>query len=275
MIRRQWPPDKWLLIPQVEHSRVSGLIAASWNFAGRKPHRDLLHAISHHDDGWRTFDEEPSTNAAGDPLSFMEMAPEVSTMLWSGSIRNLEADKKFYGARVVGQHFCDLCSMNHDLGRTSPRGAAALGAFIGAQNYALGRYRATAAQELHDSATIFEDSADMPAQETDPLEAFATDVRFLQVVDMISLLLCTEFTGETVIENVPYLEETDTLKVSRNGDGKLALKIDPLPFRRNLRDHVTGLVVPRKRYAVDEELREACAAAKPLVVEWHIGAISG
>ena len=276
MIRKTWQPDKWLLISQVEHARVAGLMAASWNFPGRKPHRDVIHAIAQHEAGWRGFDESPALNAAGDPLDHTEAAPDIVAPLWTASTRHLEGEDKQYGARVVGAYYTRMARDNQNLARLSTRSVVAIGRFIGAESVALQRFLAAAARNgtMNEASTVFEDSpaaAAEPAGHADPLANLADDLRLLQVCDTLSLLLCSDFTGEAVIRDVPYMAEGDTLTVTRGGDGKMAMTISPLPFRKNLRDHVTGVPVPRRAYASQDELCELHASAKPLVVEWHIG----
>ena len=276
MIRKTWQPDKWLLISQVEHARVAGLMAASWNFPGRKPHRDVIHAIAQHEAGWREFDESPSINAAGDPLDHCEATPDIVAPLWTASTRRLEGEDKQYGARVVGAYYTRMARENQNLARLSTRAVVALGRFIGAETVALQRFLAAAARNgtMNEASTMFEDSPAAPPEPdepVDPLANLADDLRLLQVCDTLSLLLCSDFSGEAVIRDVPYLAEGDTLTVTRSGDGKMAMTISPLPFRKNLRDHVTGVAVPRRVYASPDELREQHAASKPQTVEWHIG----
>ncbi len=274
MIRRTWPPDKWMLVNQIEHARIAGLIAAAWQPPnGSRLNRETVLAVARHDDGWKAFDAEPQVNESGAPLSFMEMDPLKSTALWMASATDLEKENHPYAARLVAGHFSHLASEHFDMARLSPRGAAALGGFLGSQRVLMERCRRKILENgntaISDLETVFD--GDPPPPPRSPLDDFDRDLRFLQVCDMLSLLLVTDFTGSTEIGNVPYLSEGDKLRVSRVGD-KLALTFSPLPFRKNVRDHVTGVLVPRRVYTNPADLQAAVKATKPSVNEFHIGA---
>lgn len=107
MIRRDWPlhaeePESWLLIPQVEHARMSGELAAAWGGPNVPPlacprdepghplagvRRELLDAVFHHDDGWvDTPNRWRIDPRHGRPCSFTEMPPADAQRIWTDSI---------------------------------------------------------------------------------------------------------------------------------------------------------------------------------------------
>lgn len=102
MIRRDFPlgdtsTERWLLVPQTEHARVSGELARAWKGSvnGSEDHlgtplaaveNELLGALYHHDDGWLGYPKKLLTNADGRPLSFTEMPPHAAQPIWSASI---------------------------------------------------------------------------------------------------------------------------------------------------------------------------------------------
>jgi hypothetical protein len=83
--------------------------------------------------------------------------------------------------------------------------------------------------------------------------------------------MCTDFHDKEIITNVPYLQQGGTLTVTRKGN-KLALTLDPLPFKKNLRDHLTSYIVPYIPYESPEELRAAMDEVKTVPNEVHFGA---
>ena len=273
MICRTWPLDKWLLITQTEHARIAGLIAASWSTPGQKPGREVVYAVAHHDDSWSEFDAKPHLSRNHEPLSFMEMDIANGAPIWSANAKALESEGHPYAARIVAAHFIHLANSNTDIAKLKPREVVALGKFLGDLKVLMERCRKkieanpSIALGINDLETVFD--GEPPPM---PLANFDKDLRFLQVCDYLSLLLCTDFEGETVIENVPYLGDGDTLTVARKSNGSLAMTVAPLPFRKNLRDHLTGVTVPRKPYTTVEDLHAAYEANRPVANEFHIGA---
>ena len=259
MIRKTWDGDKWLLTPQAEHARISGLLAASWNFPGDKPHDEAVVAITRHDDGWKDADAEPGVNAEGVPVAFDEMDPLKAVEIWSRSSSQLLSEGKFYGAQMVAMHFSQL-ARTFNIAKMRPRAAAAIGKFLGDQKYLIAKCERELAKARDENGNSG--------------GALDRDLRLLQVCDLLSLLLCTDFTGQTEITDVPYLTEGDKLKVGRRGD-KLALTIEPLPFKKNLRDHVNGTVVPRRAYANSDDLKGAIDSGSSSPLEFHFGAQNG
>lgn len=254
MIRKTWNDDKWLLTAQAEHARLSGIMAASWKFPGSKPPDQVFKAIMGHDDGWKDTDAIPPVKPNGDPRDFMEMDFADSAAIFEKSITACLDAGYVYGAALVAGHFVSLAE-TADLGRASVQDAIAAGQFI-----ARGRGRLA---ELKSKVAEEEDGAKL-------LESYEIDLRFLRVCDYLSLLLCSDFTGEEVLVDVPYLEKGDTLKVVRK-NSKLALTLDPLPFKKNLRDHLTSWIVPVMPYDSPEELEMALQEMKPTTNEVHLG----
>lgn len=82
----------WALISQIEHARISALLASQC--CGRfgplnssLVRDEVLVAIAAHDDGWREWEEAPQLDPKlGRPLSFMELAVVDATAIWSKSI---------------------------------------------------------------------------------------------------------------------------------------------------------------------------------------------
>ena len=278
MIRRHWGKDKWMLITQAEHARLAGVVAAAWQFAPVRPHPEVLRAISFHDDGWAEFDAQPSITPDGEPCSFLEVPRSQRYAIWSRSSERLSEKGMLYGACVVAQYFLNRARREaEDLAKFSPRDAIALGNFLSEQDRRIKKWRA----ELEKRAAA-EAPAEMPSNPNDSTSqflasvpeggSFEEEVRLLEVCDQISVLLCTDFRGSTQIDNVPYLNGVSKITVSSPPNGKVGLIVDPLPFRKNLRDHIRAVIIPIKKYESDEELRETIRSCSPVSQEFLLSA---
>lgn len=256
MIRKTWNTDKWLLTAQPEHARLAAIMAASWNFPGERPSEEVFKAIITHDDGWKEADAAPMVKPDGDPMGFNEIRLTDATPIYTRSIELRKEAGHSYGAALVAGHFINLVE-KADLARASTADAKAAGQFLARQGANLRAIKAALEQD--------ETKADL-------LNTYDNDLRFLQVCDYLSLLLCTDFSGEETIENVPYLPNGDTLRVTRPGNSSLALCIFPLPFKKNLRDHLTSWTVPFMPYDSTEELQYAMEEVKTISNEVHLGA---
>jgi hypothetical protein len=156
---------------------------------------------------------------------------------------------KPYGASLVAGHFLHFAEDVIDLAKCSVKSAVAAGSFIAKQRINVAKARAAAGNNE---------------------QAFHNNLRLLQVCDTLSILLCSDFIGEHKIEDVPFLEAGNTLNVSRKSDN-LTLTLSPLPFKKNLRDHVNSYVIPRKIYSSDEELQSTVHGTKASNNEVHLG----
>lgn len=117
MIRRdvQLPDGSrcWALISQIEHARISALLASQCRGRFGSVQSSLIRdealvAIAAHDDGWREWDEAPQLDVKlGRPLSFMELAVADATTIWSKSITIAEEIGPL-AAWMVSGHFARL-----------------------------------------------------------------------------------------------------------------------------------------------------------------------
>jgi hypothetical protein len=264
-----------MLVAQTEHARLSGVMAAAWRFAGARPHSEVIRAIAQHDDGWEEVDAAPRINGRGEPRSFMEMPHGEHYAIWARSVELVAQRGLLYGACVVGQYFVNRARHDTKLARLSPRDAVALGNFIATHERKIARWRAELANRAGDNggehSSFATDTATPSLLDLPVGGSFEEDVALLDVCDALSILLCTDFSGTTVIDNVPYLGSVDRLTV-RRPNGKFGLEIEPLPFRKNLRDHVRAIAIPAVPCTSDDELRAAIRAGSSVSQEFLLSA---
>lgn len=246
-----------MLTPQPEHARLASLMATSWNYPGEKPGDDVIQAIRRHDDGWKQAEETLPVTPAGAPANFDELELGMTGDIWVRSASILETEGRYYSAILVAEHFLWMAEHLIDMAKISARAAVALGSLIARERAVVQRSRL--AMENHQSS-VFPDQ-----------ERFRRDLRLLQVCDTLSILLCSDFIGEQVITDVPYLNGVDQITVSRKSES-LSLTLSPLPFKKNLRDHVNAYLVPKKVYDSPDELQAVLKSTKASHNEVHLGA---
>lgn len=132
MIRRAKPlddavaPQRWLLIAQPDHARLSQELARVWGGQSVSPlvcgpdgsdplaqvRAELLEAVRCHDDGWIGYQplKDPPT---GRPLNFTEMPADAAQAIWDKSI---EACRKIgpLAGWLVASHFHALQAKQDD-----------------------------------------------------------------------------------------------------------------------------------------------------------------
>lgn len=111
----------WLLVSQVEHARLSAVLAErclghfgqsliSSTAAAKleSVRRELLQAIARHDDGWAEWEKHPGLDPAlRRPLSFRELPLDETLANWEGSIQSA-AEVGPLAAWAVAGHFAVL-----------------------------------------------------------------------------------------------------------------------------------------------------------------------
>ncbi len=123
MIRReiQFPGEEpqWLLVSQLEHARLSGVLAAAAighfpsqaskesSEATSHARAEVVRAIERHDDGWASWEAWPKLDAEGKPPSFTEMPQADAIDIWTGCADEAERLGPL-AAFMVSGHFLAL-----------------------------------------------------------------------------------------------------------------------------------------------------------------------
>lgn len=253
MIRMHWSKDKWLLTPQAEHSRLAGIIAASWDFAGDRPNEEVFYAVMHCQDGWKTSDLLPAVNAAAAPANFDEIDFKTRFSLWYDSVSHCITEKKYYGTLILCSYY-EKQIHQIDLAKVSVECAKEMGRYISR----LRRSAAVALSEAEKNNTLINE------------ETLEKDCNFLSVCHDLSMILCSEAHGSGLLENVPYInKELSQIKYFKK-PGQLSATLTPLPFKKNLRDHLTSWIVPNQEYT-EETLKDFFNSTKMVTNEVHFG----
>ena len=250
MIRRSVPgAAEWLLIPQGEHARLSGELAAAWNmpeFGRLDPYQPLLYAIAHHDDGWPEWEQSPGVDSGGRPVNFDEMPTLDSLSIWRRSIDRCAAHHPVAGHAVAGHFMALLRRFN-------------------AWRHGADEARFAAETFLDDYARKTADwLAAWPGSSAAAQAAADHAVAVLQLFDALSLWLCCQ-------------PRTDAAKFVYPGAGRIELKplserdfvVSPWPFQKDeLLLALPAWRIPQRSFASPEELARAMAATA--TIDWRL-----
>src|SRR4051812_2885934 len=95
--------DEFYLFTQDDHARLSGALAAhigNARFARPDPFEAVVEGISKHDSGWPLHDDQPTLNGEGLPLHVFESPVEISTTVWTESVKRASARGDYQGFLV-------------------------------------------------------------------------------------------------------------------------------------------------------------------------------
>ncbi len=259
----------WLLVSQIEHARLSKLLAqrcippfghllrGNDDTPQCDVMREVLEAILHHDDGWMDWETEPQFDIANhQPLSFRELSLRDSIAIWSRSITIAVAIGPLAAWMVAG-HFSALLEASE----TDHDAPEAL------------EWLSTISQRR---TRWLADWLQNPALHTVALAEEA--LLWLQAFDVMSLWICCACPGAG--ERITRLPEGYDIAVDKalemrielaGGPGEITqgrVTVDPWRFdEREIAIESPAHVVPVSRYADSSEL---LAARKPHTLRWTL-----
>ena len=113
--------ERLLLILQVDHSRVTGWLAAHWgnkNFAQPSPYHAMVLAAQEHDSGWWDWEIKPQLNAEGLPPDYIGSIKHLGGRVWLDFYRHgIErvAEQDLYAGYIVSLHSDGLLTQGRGL----------------------------------------------------------------------------------------------------------------------------------------------------------------
>ena len=241
MIRRE-SGEGWTLITQPDHAFLSSGIMNFWgneDFEAIAPGDEVMLAIREHDCGWEKTDSAVDLNPGnGYPRNFMEMRPESQLEIWSECFER-HAGEHPYACALIALHFSGLNE------RTILR-------------YPDNRAAISLREKIRE---FLRRSLGAGAGEGSPNERLPADIRtnlrFLQVGDMISLALCHGSESVTV-PDVPVNYLGDTAEIALSSEDGLNYTVRPNPFSRDsLHFGISGRKLGKKSFGAQAELKEA------------------
>lgn len=263
MIRRettaQQEEQRWILISQVEHARLSGMMADAWNdeaFARSEWRPEMVAAITHHDDGWAAWEVAPKVDGeSGRPLDFTETALTDSLAIWRESIQ-AAADIGPLAAYMVSGHFSRLLERFSSRWKSDATLTALVNNFFSEQQAERDKWLA-----------MWQKTVGQPGTHA----AAETAVSWLQLFDALSLWLCCADRHDPQAFSLPTGASVDfqprgpcSLSVS-----PCSLSASPWPFKDPaVMLEAVGRAVPAQPYENPSDL--VTAAAEPVRLKWSL-----
>lgn len=106
----RYDETRLLLVLQIDHSRVAGLLAAHWgnsDFAKLSPYVSMVLAAQEHDSGWWDWEVKPAIDQQGRPIDYIGSIRKLGKGVWLDFYRNgIErlAQRDPYAAYNVSMH---------------------------------------------------------------------------------------------------------------------------------------------------------------------------
>ena len=249
-----------LLILQIDHSRIAGLLAAHWGneeFAKPSPYASMVLAAQEHDSGWWDWEIKPTVNHEGYPSDYIGSIKHLGQGVWLNLYRHgIErlAAQDSYAAYQVSMHGEGLLTRGMGLLPSMPdyTGDAAVQEFIAEQR----KLRAGLLADLRKEASLQEATGD---------PQLWTNFKLMEVFDQFAQFVCNRYpfnsqarkNGPTnTLANVPVPvsrgkpDVTLTVDVQNESDAI----VRPFPFDVSpLNLSFEGRLVPNRRYENQED----------------------
>lgn len=241
MIRRE-SDEGWVLIAQPDHAFLSSRIMNFWgneDFETITPGDKVMLAVREHDCGWEKTDSAADFNPEnGYPRNFMEMRTESQFEIWSECFERHLGEHP-YACALIALHFSEFNERNIS---RNPSDKAA----VSLRNKIRGFLRRNLGIRVGEGSL----NGYLPVD-------IRTNLRFLQVGDIISLALC-HGTRSVTIRDVPVNYLGDTTEISLFSEDGFNYTVSPNPFSQDsLRFDISGRKLEKKSFGGEAELKEA------------------
>ena len=235
-----------ILFTQNDHARLAGDIMNFWGnsrFSSITPFEEVIHAITNHDCGWIDWDNRPRINKENRyPANFMEMETEVQKEIWTKSFE-YGLDEHSYSSALIALHFSKLNEksiLNH------PDDIEAL----------------ELQKKINNLISSILDVRYNSLTDNDLTGDTMTNLKFLQIGDILSLALCNGWKSTELLE-APIDYENNTIDISLTSNDGFNYKIDPNPFSvEKVNVSINGRRLLKKKFENDEYLRSSLSKAQ-------------
>ena len=259
MIVRKLTDGSLILINQTDHASVSGIMGAHWgnaDFEKPSPFKSLVRAAAFHDSGWRRYESSPHYDMerqtpphfTATPLTVNQVAAYQGAVDWLWDIDP-------YAGLLISRHRTGLWRGRYDaISHPAPSQPRALIA-EGQQFIASNEARQEAALSQLDR------------------KAFHINYQLLQVLDLLSLYLCTSEPTKTQIALAPTSYGGDgrtgvPLMLEPQGTGRISIK--PYPFDvPGLKVSIVYRFMRSSIFASEKAFRQAYFGTAPKTMEFE------
>jgi hypothetical protein len=274
----------WWLITHPEHARLAGEFASHWGnalFASPEPRRHVLHGIYAHDNGWAVRDAHPLITSQGKPSAFStelvgkySAFEEIDLHAYLAVRREavqLIAAQDPYAAILISMHTHNLLSERADRSTIRPDHLPWLDAFLVEQ---LTLQRALRDQLLEE-ATFPSNSPDQNPIHPSHLtpDTLHRHFQLLQACDNLSLLSCTDYSGDATLLHPFRLIDGTTTEIHLYHTASRTFQLTPYPFDRPILTFpITARHIPGHTFPNAEALQHLFHSAPLETIEVTISA---
>lgn len=269
--------ERLLLILQVDHSRVTGWLAAHWGndgFAPPAPYEAMVLAAQEHDSGWWDWEIKPHLNEDGLPPDYIGSIKHLGQTVWLDFYRHgidRVAEQDAYAGYMVSLHADALLSQGRGLLPYMPdyKVYPEVRAFLEEQE----SYRASLMPQLQSSPEYRDYVSD---------EHLWTNYKLMEIYDQMGQFVCNRYPFNAThrkngpshtLSGVPAPvkpgreDTTMTITIEDEAAARIApypFDIDPLPVS------FQGHLVPRRRYASQAEFLREYYKAERLPIKYSL-----
>ena len=269
--------EQLLLILQVDHSKVTGWLAAHWgndDFAAPSPYGAMVLAAQEHDTGWWDWEIRPQLDDEGMPPDYIGSIKHLGQTVWLDFYRHgitRLAEQDAYAGYIVSLHAEALLTQGKGLLSYMPDYSVhpAVQAFLREQE----SYRAGLMIRLKASPEYRDHVSD---------ERLWTNFKLMEIYDQMGQFVCNRYPFNAThrkngpshtMSGVPAPVKTgqeDTILTfdikdeSRATVSPYPFDIDPLPVS------FQGRLIPRRGYASQAEFLRDFYGAERLMIHYSL-----
>ncbi len=267
-----------LIVLQIDHSRVAGLLAAHWGnleFAPLKPHASMVLAAQEHDNGWWDWEIKPTLNAQGFPPDYIGSAKHLGRVWLDFYRHGIErlGERDLYAGYIVSMHGEGLLAQGMGLLPYMPDYSGDLQAqeFIREQK----TFRAKLLEELRHDRGLEEVASD---------EHLWTNFKLMEVFDQFAQFLCNRYplnsterkngpTNRLSNTPVPVAPAGDNVIITVEARSESDAIVRPYPFDIDqLEVSFPGRLIPNRPYASQEDFLRHFYKAERITITYTLRA---
>jgi hypothetical protein len=258
MIVRTQDSDELVLVPQTDHSKLVGQIAAHWgngDFTEVKPFASVVRAATSHDFGWIRYETNPVFNTdTGATLHYLDVPNTGPHLQMFSQTSQWLSDVDPYSALIFDMHRTGLWRRRYSV-IDHPK----------AYLHRTDRPSMTITPEIEAMLVEGEASQAKVRSQFDE-NAVWTNYRLMQVWDLIGLYFCCHEPDDLYITPVPqsYADaRTEGVRIMLKPVAKHEVEFTPFPFRkRGIKIFLSTKRLPKRKYPNSDEFLRAYFQAK-------------
>ncbi|MEP0841253.1 MAG: DUF3891 family protein [Phycisphaerae bacterium] len=241
--------DGWIAIRQSAHALMAFQLADHWGNRTTPrpaPRAEVLAAVLLHDSGWDGREEIPRLTPAGEPVAFDSLPEGEHEEVWTACVERA-ATRGRYAAYLVSHHVSHL-----------------------AQSYASAPCPEFLAREEARRAALVAALAEQPRYaDLFRTEGDRRNRAIVRLTDALAVLLSLGVEGRRVLPGLPQRQGDVDLELRHLGGRSYRLRPWPLAGRR-LTVYAEGVVLPRRTWASEDDLRQCWHSAPVALLSWTL-----